>query len=62
MSEIDRTGMEESALAGRVDDRASSFICTYSVDKLAWRSKITTEQSIAILRAAGMAGLPNDRG
>lgn len=61
MDKKDRTELEVDVIGPRVDP-ASSFICTHSVDKLAWRSKITTEQSMAILRAAGMAGLPDDRG
>lgn len=61
MDKTDRTGFDVD-VAGEVGDGAASFICTHSVDKLAWRSKITTEQSMAILRAAGMAGLPHDRG
>ncbi|WPZ32400.1 hypothetical protein T8K17_14240 [Thalassobaculum sp. OXR-137] len=61
MEETDRTAIDLDANGVRLNVHASSFICTYSVDKLAWRSKITTEQSIAILRAAGMAGNPNDR-
>ena len=60
MKEIDGTGLESDAEVSQLGDPAQSFICTQSVDKLAWRSKITTEQSMAILQAAGMAGRPHD--
>lgn len=61
MDKTDRTEPAADAL-GQLGERASSYICTQTVDKLAWRSKITTEQSMAILQAAGMAGPSHDRG
>ena len=61
MEETDRTVVDLDAGSICQNNHASSFICTDNVDKLAWRSKMTTEQSFAILRAAGMAVVPNDR-
>jgi hypothetical protein len=64
MSEIDRTDAtaKTETAAHRQAAAASAFICAYSVDKLAWRSRITAEQSMAILRAAGLAKIRHDRG
>jgi hypothetical protein len=62
MKDTERTALDCDGLGNQAGDPASSFICTRSVDKLAWRSKITTEESMAILQAAGMAARPHDRG
>ncbi|SDG05536.1 MULTISPECIES: hypothetical protein [Thalassobaculum] len=60
MKDNDRKAPETDMLGRPVGDPATSYICTQTVDKLAWRSRITAEQSMAILRAAGMAGRPHD--
>ena len=49
MEETDRTVVDLDAGSICQNNHASSFICTDNVDKLAWRSKMTTEQSFAIL-------------
>lgn len=60
MRDIEKTGTDSDALGRQSGDTRAPYICTHTVDKLAWRSRISTEQSMAILQAAGMAGRTND--
>lgn len=61
MKNTDFTTDRTSVSTDPTGEAARSFICTYTVDRLARRSRTTPEQVATILRATQEAAVKRDR-
>ena len=62
MNNTEHTTDRTSSSIDPTKEAVRSFICTYTVNKLAWRSRTTPEQVATILGVTREAAVMRDRG